>query len=140
MGVDIPTDQPGANADLVSATLEQYGIARGTIIRDEPTYPLSRGVSTTFCAHNQHVIDDVKREVTCGRCGAHLDPITVLASYANDPAWVLQCRRERVRLEREIDALKKDVSSLKAMKKRASATPARVVDESEAQAPPRRKR
>lgn len=107
-----------ADGEIVRALLADYGLAPGTA-REEPTFPLQRKHDVgPWCPHNQHVIDAHARRVTCGKCNAPLDPIDVLNKYAHDPAWIAEARQERRRIEAEVDALRKELSALKAAKRR----------------------
>jgi hypothetical protein len=96
--------------------LESIGLGAA---RYEPL-PVRSKPHAGFCSHAQTLVDDVKRVVECQKCGAVLDPITVLAALAqrwDRHAWT---REEHTKLLREIESMKNEVRNLKAQKRRAS--------------------
>lgn len=75
------------------------------------------------CTHRYVVIDEITRCVDCRECKAQLDPVSVLIdwatqweSYANG---VRRSREDLTRLEEQRETLRREVASLKAMKRRA---------------------
>lgn len=68
----------------------------------------------SFCFHRHYVLDEYKRTVSCGTCGAPLDAFQVLLDYAN---------RERVwrYLDREAREAEKRLAELKAEERKVKA-------------------
>lgn len=71
-----------------------------------------------FCEHKQALVDACARTLECAACGATLDPITLLAQIAHAADWVLALREETERLEKQTSDLRREVTNLKAQKRR----------------------
>lgn len=76
------------------------------------------------CVHVGVYVDEKKGRVTCQACGDQLDPIQVLLWYSNKERRFMNhlehTRTELTRLERECEARRKELESLKAKLRRAT--------------------
>lgn len=85
----------------------------------EDHVPMRSGrISERTCWHRESIVDAEARRVQCGTCHVDLDPIAVLAEIARQGEWVLALRKEKRKLEGEIDALKADAKRLRDQRKR----------------------
>lgn len=72
------------------------------------------------CIHHAVVVDERTRSIACSRCDANVDPIDALARIARDGSWVVSLANEKRMLAIEVEALRREVSLLKAQRKRAT--------------------
>jgi len=91
--------------------------------KDDATRYITRGTAKNGNADcrrgHSPIIDKQARLVECSVCGVELDPIDVLDRIAHNSDWVNGLVEARHRLWLEIEDLKKEVTLLKAQKRRA---------------------
>ncbi len=73
-----------------------------------------------YCRHRQYVLDEGRRSLECGSCGAPLDPYEVLLDYAQSERRWVHFETEARRAEARLDELKAEERKVKARTKSAS--------------------
>ena len=82
--------------------------------RDDRGPHLRRVARKPYCNHPRTAVDVVAREVFCEDCDADLDPIKVIETLALEVERWRYMVVERARLTAEVDALKTEVTKLRA--------------------------
>ena len=82
-----------------------------------PPFTIRRAFVLNSCRHSPQVDPDA-RVLECSRFGVALDPFDVLITLAAHHEWYDHLAGERARLESEVEALKGEVSSLRATRNR----------------------
>ncbi len=113
-------DEPGVSRDEV---VDESNVIR-LRVPTEPKPLLVIKTRVRFCAPHHFEIDGETRTVQCSKCKAAFDPIAALLEIARD--WhhyrfnAQDLRHQIERLQKERDELRRQVTNLKAQKKRAT--------------------
>lgn len=85
-----------------------------------PAYTLKRGHVDGPCPYGRHraIVDGQARRVQCGDCNVDLDPFKVLEDAALHHEWYVNRIAENSKLEKELVALKEEVTKLRATRNR----------------------
>lgn len=70
------------------------------------------------CVNHKWLVDPKKRNVQCRVCGQVAEALDVLLDLINDNDRMLWAHEERRQIRHELEALKKEVASLKAARRR----------------------
>lgn len=99
------------------------------VFGDSPEAKIEQGAP---CRHlSGYVVSEAERSVTCTACGATIDPIDVLLSYAREERRWRNWRAETGKQVAKVEALKAEEKRVKARTKNASRKDAQVAVDAE---------